>query len=69
MKRVLTYGTFDLLHWGHIRLLKRAKAMGDYLVVAASTDDFVEFGKNHRRPYTATRFAKPCWRRCATWTS
>ena len=51
MKRILTYGTFDLLHWGHIRLLKRAKALGDYLVVAASTDEFVESGKNHRRPY------------------
>ena len=32
MKRILTYGTFDLLHYGHIRLLKRAKAMGDYLI-------------------------------------
>ena len=39
MKRILTYGTFDLLHYGHIRLLQRAKAMGDYLVVALSTDD------------------------------
>ena len=38
MKRILTYGTFDLLHYGHIRLLKRAKAMGDYLIVALSTD-------------------------------
>ena len=40
MKRVLTYGTFDLFHYGHIRLLKRARALGDYLVVALSTDDF-----------------------------
>ena len=40
MKRVLTYGTFDLLHFGHIRLLKRAKALGDYLIVALSTDEF-----------------------------
>lgn len=40
MKRVLTYGTFDLLHYGHIRLLKRAKALGDYLIVAISTDEF-----------------------------
>ena len=40
MKRVLTYGTFDLLHFGHLRLLKRAKALGDYLVVALSTDKF-----------------------------
>lgn len=41
MKRILTYGTFDLLHWGHIRLLKRARALGDYLIVGASTDSFV----------------------------
>ena len=40
MKRILTYGTFDLLHYGHIRLLKRAKALGDYLIVALSTDEF-----------------------------
>ena len=40
MKRVLTYGTYDLLHYGHIRLLKRAKALGDYLIVAISTDEF-----------------------------
>lgn len=40
MKNVLTYGTFDLLHYGHIRLLKRAKELGDYLIVALSTDEF-----------------------------
>ena len=40
MKRILTYGTFDLLHYGHIRILKRAKELGDYLVVAISTDEF-----------------------------
>ncbi|ROZ26558.1 glycerol-3-phosphate cytidylyltransferase [Enterococcus faecium] len=40
MKRVITHGTFDLLHYGHINLLKRAKALGDYLVVAVSTDEF-----------------------------
>lgn len=40
MIRVLTYGTFDLLHYGHIRLLKRAKELGDYLIVAVSTDEF-----------------------------
>ena len=40
MKRVITYGTFDLLHYGHINLLKRAKALGDYLVVVLSTDEF-----------------------------
>lgn len=40
LKRVITYGTFDLLHYGHINLLKRAKAQGDYLIVAISTDEF-----------------------------
>lgn len=40
MKKIITYGTFDLLHYGHINLLKRAKALGDYLIVALSTDDF-----------------------------
>ncbi len=40
MRRVITYGTFDTLHFGHIRLLRRARALGDYLVVALSTDDF-----------------------------
>jgi len=40
MRRILTYGTFDLLHYGHIRILQRAKAQGDYLVVAVSTDEF-----------------------------
>lgn len=42
MKRIITYGTFDLLHYGHINLLKRAKALGDYLIVALSTDEFNE---------------------------
>ena len=40
MKRVITYGTFDLLHRGHINLLRRAKALGDYLIVVLSTDEF-----------------------------
>lgn len=40
MKRVITYGTFDLLHYGHINLLRRAKEMGNYLIVALSTDEF-----------------------------
>jgi len=40
LKRVITYGTFDLLHIGHINLLKRAKALGDYLIVGLSTDEF-----------------------------
>ncbi|AYU56216.1 glycerol-3-phosphate cytidylyltransferase [Staphylococcus piscifermentans] len=40
MKRVITYGTYDLLHYGHIELLRRAREMGDYLIVALSTDEF-----------------------------
>jgi glycerol-3-phosphate cytidylyltransferase len=40
MRRVITYGTFDTLHHGHIRLLQRARALGDYLIVALSTDEF-----------------------------
>ena len=46
MKKVITYGTFDLLHYGHINLLQRAKALGDYLIVALSTDEFNTIEKN-----------------------
>lgn len=40
MKKVITYGTFDLLHYGHIKLLQRAKSLGDYLIVGLSSDEF-----------------------------
>src|SRR5699024_7820847 len=40
MKKVITYGTFDLIHRGHINILKRAKALGDHLTVAISSDEF-----------------------------
>ncbi len=40
MKKVITYGTYDLLHVGHINLLRRAKELGDYLVVVLSSDEF-----------------------------
>lgn len=50
MKRVLTYGTFDLLHYGHINLLRRAKSMGDYLIVALSTDEF-NWNAKHKTSY------------------
>ena len=46
MKRVITYGTYDLLHYGHINLLRRAKSLGDYLIVALSTDEFNKEKKN-----------------------
>lgn len=49
MKKVITYGTFDLLHWGHIHLLERAKSLGDYLVVAISTDEFNQI--KHKEAY------------------
>lgn len=48
MKRVITYGTFDLLHYGHINLLRRAKELGDYLVVVVSTDEFNWNEKNKK---------------------
>jgi len=51
MKRVITYGTFDVLHYGHINLLKRAKALGDYLIVALSSDEFNAV-KNKESYYT-----------------
>jgi glycerol-3-phosphate cytidylyltransferase len=52
MKKVITYGTFDLLHYGHINLLKRAKELGDYLIVALSTNEFNETkGKTCFFPY------------------
>ena len=50
MKRVITYGTFDLLHYGHINLLRRAKEQGDYLVVALSTDEF-NWNKKQKKCY------------------
>ena len=50
MKRVITYGTYDLLHYGHINLLRRAKAQGDYLIVGLSTDDFNRLEK-HKTTY------------------
>lgn len=57
MRRVLTYGTFDLFHVGHIRLLERARALGDYLVVGLSTDEFNQLkGKSSVFSY-AERFA------------
>lgn len=52
MKKVITYGTFDLLHYGHINLLKRAKQIGDYLIVGLSTDEFNENSKEKKSYFT-----------------
>lgn len=49
MRRVITYGTYDLLHYGHIELLRRAREMGDYLIVALSTDEFNRI--KHKKSY------------------
>lgn len=48
MKKVITYGTFDLLHYGHVNLLERAKSLGDYLVVVLSSDEFNYNEKNKK---------------------
>lgn len=50
MKRVITYGTFDLLHYGHINLLRRAKSLGDYLIVVISSDEF-NWNEKHKKCY------------------
>ncbi len=52
MKKVITYGTFDLLHYGHINLLERSKALGDHLTVAVSTDEFNWNEKSKKCYYT-----------------
>ncbi|WP_426369347.1 adenylyltransferase/cytidyltransferase family protein [Pseudocolwellia sp. HL-MZ7] len=49
MKRVLTFGTFDLFHIGHLQILKRAKTLGSYLIVGISTDA-LNFSKKQRNP-------------------
>ncbi|MCQ6301988.1 glycerol-3-phosphate cytidylyltransferase [Bacillus cereus] len=55
-RKVITYGTFDLLHYGHINILRRAKALGDYLIVAISTDQFNELkGKKSYFSYDKRR--------------
>ena len=53
MIKVITYGTFDLLHYGHLYLLERAKALGDHLTVCISTDEFnKQKGKKATIPFT-----------------
>ena len=50
MKSVIIYGTFELLHYGHINLLRWAKALGDYLIVAISSDEF-NWDEKHKKTY------------------
>lgn len=58
MKKVITYGTFDMLHEGHIRLLERARALGDYLIVGVTTEQFdLSRGKLNTRESLAERMA------------
>ncbi|TMN36564.1 adenylyltransferase/cytidyltransferase family protein [Pseudoalteromonas sp. S2755] len=49
MKKVITFGTFDVFHVGHVNILERAKAMGDYLIVGISSDE-LNFAKKGRNP-------------------
>ena len=49
MKRILTFGTFDLFHIGHLRILERAKELGDYLIVGVSSD-LLNFSKKEKHP-------------------
>lgn len=49
MRKVITFGTFDLFHIGHLQILKRAKVLGDYLIVGVSTDA-LNFSKKQRNP-------------------
>jgi cytidyltransferase-like protein len=55
--RVITYGTFDTLHYGHVRLLKRTRALDTHLTVALSTDEFNKL--KGKRPYSLGSNAKP----------
>lgn len=52
MRKVITYGTFDLFHYGHVNLLRRARALGDHLTVALSTDEFNSREKNKTTYFT-----------------
>ena len=61
MKRVITYGTFDLLHYGHINLLRRARQMGDYLIVGLSTDEF-NWNEKQKKCYFSYENVNSSWK-------
>ena len=72
-RRVITFGTFDLLHEGHIRILERAKALGDYLIVGISTDALnalkgksAMFSQEQRKAYVEALEVVPVPARCST---
>lgn len=52
MKKVITYGTYDLFHHGHINIIKRARELGDYLIVGVSSDEFNEKEKDKDTYFT-----------------
>ena len=66
MRRVITYGTFDLLHYGHINLLRRAKAQGDYLIVALYTDEF-NWKEKRKNVILRMKNVKACSKPFVTW--
>ena len=61
MKRVITYGTFDLLHYGHINLLEQARQMGDYLIVGLSADEF-KTNEKQKKCYFLTKNVNSFWK-------
>ena len=66
MKRVITYGTFDLLHYGHINLLRRARQLGDYLIVGLSTDEF-NWNEKQKNVISPTKKGNSFWRQSVMW--
>lgn len=66
MRKVITYGTYDLLHYGHVKLLQRAKALGDYLIVALSTDEF-NWNEKQKKCYFSYEERKSLLKRSVMW--